>query len=159
MGWPQWVAQAGSLVLLFTYLALPVITISDYYRDSTANGATNEGYLRFREALRAAGACGSPVYVEDVGPLTAGSPQMPTMFALEAMNYVLTLENCGSTVMSLSEIRQQLALHPENWVIIQSASAAALSGQYDLQPIASFSAPEFGSTFVPIGLYSIVPHP
>lgn len=151
------VAQVAAGLFILTYVAYPVVTISDYYRDATANGQTNEGYFRIENILRTNGACDS-VFVEQPPPVPAQSPYMATVFALNTMDYVLTLDNCAHSTLTSPAIQQRLAeTGKESWLIIPPESKEVFSSQFDLALIADFSAPEFESSFAPIGLYLVLP--
>jgi 4-amino-4-deoxy-L-arabinose transferase-like glycosyltransferase len=145
-------------LLLLVYTAYPLVTICTYYQHAFTNGLTNEGYFQIANILRTNDACTPRLFIEEQIPRSAEPADLTIPFALNAVDYVLTLNRCDHQMLSRTLIQQRLSEESQpSWLIIPAESVEAYSSQFDLELVISIIAPQIQSSMIPISLYRVRP--
>lgn len=134
------VAQGAILVLVALMIVIPMVSLFQYYDDAKAKGETNAVYFRLLQTLRQENACGTQLMIEDT-PADYSSPaSVQKWYALHAIDYLLTLEQCPHQLVTLDQIRHT-AKSSTTWLITSEASAAMLAGDYRLERVTVIISP------------------
>ncbi len=151
------VARSLALVWLAAQVVFAVLTMSAYRQQMVAEGKTNAEYTRLVDTIRARGACGPGLIVEDY-PLNLSDPvATQAWYALHAIDYVLTLADCPHTVLPQRTVRQQMSSQGSPiWLITPEAGRAAYAPYLTLPPAAVFFPAPIDATVVPVGLFQRV---
>lgn len=136
--------------------------LAAFYRRADAQGMTNAAYFQLRDATRERHSCGPDLMIV-IDPTADDNPRaVQTGFALQTVDYVLTMSGCPHTVIS----REAVAAHDNNaptgadaWLILSEADAGALSGRLALTPVLLTRPAPVAQTTVPVGLYRYPPAP
>lgn len=147
----RWTAISVTLI----FIASPLITIANSYRDALALGWTNEGYFALAQIARASTACGGRLFVEQRDLDWAADKNGAEYFVLNNVDYVLTLDGCSHGFTDYHTIVNQVASTQDAWVITPRKNMEALP----LTLVSESAMPHSDETHVPIFLYHIVHTP
>lgn len=149
------VTVAGTVAFL---VGFPLITVARHYRFAEEQGRTNEGYFRLAELLRAEGACGPRLFIEEHRPESAASADLPAAFAISGVNYVLTMEPCRHLMVPRANILERIEADAgSGYLVAPQASLPAYAERLDLAPVATVLIPEFDTEMVAVSLYHASP--
>ena len=153
---PGLALAAMCAIVLVGFAAYSVHNLSVFYRDTFAEGLTNEDYFRLADDVKSNGACGSRLFVEAPPASMYDLPDgEPSPFAYNNVDFVLTMDNCAHAQLNRGMIIQQLTNQNQfGWLITSADDVQAYREFFALTRISTIHAPVFAS-ITPLSLYRV----
>ncbi len=149
-------ALAVCVIMLVGFVAFSLDNVSEFYRDAFAGGLTNEDYFRLVEEVRANGGCGPALFVQAPAANALESPDgVPSAFAYDNVDFVLTMSNCAHALLDRKAIVQQLSnQYQSGWLVASSGDIQDYTEHMNLSLISTIHAAVF-TTITSISLYRV----
>lgn len=109
--------RAAALTFVVLFLASPLFTIWNFYRNASTHSWTNEAYFALVQAVRAQYACGTRLFVENRALNPNSGENIATFYTLTNVDYLLTLDGCAHTFADLTRIAKMMSTTQDAWII------------------------------------------
>ena len=149
---------AVGLLVLAAITATPLLTLAPYYDRVSALAGSNRPFFELRQTLRANGACGDTVFLEEVEPTAVASDNTWAFFNRESIRYVLTLDSCPFELGSADELLRRLEHRSTDaWFVLSEGSVNRFAERFRLRKVLEVAPLPPTSPDLHLALYSARP--